>query len=227
MLILVSRLANGESTWSRIWGNSQSSHGTSITMITNIKFHVKINDEKEQSILALRNFLNNGSSEVVKKCASFAVVRWSGSKAVFCCYYKGHINVTGVKSAHEIIEALEQLTKIGIKRTHLSPIVVDNLSSKPSPSHISTKLRASKHRINLYNLVNIIHALHLPEVLSVKYNRQKFPGLFIRTVYGTILWFNSNAVSCVGSKSASVVVKLHNLIKIICHEVLRGHRYNL
>ena len=178
------------------------------TVCKNIKFHVKVKN-KEQYI----NFLKSDSSFITKRTASFVVIRLPCTHCFYCCYYSGHVNVTGVPCLADIEKQLDRFCiLLNLNRNDISQVIVDNITAVIHP--------ISSTRVNLFQLINFIRSNNYDEVKGLKYNNQIFPGLFIKTLSGTIIWFNSNAISCVGSKCMQDVEELRNLIVRITSEYI-------
>ena len=77
--------------------------------------------------------------------------------------------------------------------------------------NISAKYETKKQKINL----NILKASLVKDsrIISLKYNRERFPGLFLKTLMGTVIWFPTNSIISVGSKNTNDLYFLDNLIK--------------
>ena len=180
----------------------------------NIKIHAKITN-KENYIA----FITSDSSFITKRTASFVVVRLPLTHCVYSCYYSGHINVTGISSFEHIkIELNRFCTTARLQQHDIRQITIDNITAVIHPTNIS--------RVSLYDLITHITNSKYDEVKSLKYNNQVFPGLFIKTSSGTIIWFNSNAISCVGSKSIEQLTELRDLILRISTEYANVSRKN-
>ena len=180
--------------------------------ISNVKFHTKlVNPVQKEHYLAR---LNGFGVSITKRKTSFVVIRDSIlGNSVLCCFFSGHINVTGVKCVQDIEKTLCNISSyFGFRPSDFAPVCIDNITSTVT----SAKL---KSRINLFVLSKHIKTLDLPIVKKITYKKQSFPGLFIKTRIGLILWFNSNSITCVGSKSLKEVEDLHNLIGDIKHSL--------
>ena len=109
--------------------------------------------------------------------------------------------MTGVRHLDTIVLAINILKdEIGFESE--DQFVVDSISSR----YIAT----TKRRISIPFLLQEIRKEF--RLLSIKYNRERFPGMFIKTSYGTIIWFPSNSVVCVGSKSQEDLTQIADFI---------------
>ena len=163
----------------------------------NIKLHFQI---ETACLSALKVFLL-GCELVTKQKPSFCVLKYNS--LIFTCFYSGHINVTGIKTLENICQCVESFaSKTNIPLQSFSAPVVDN---------ISAKYETKKQKINL----NILKSSLVKDsrIISLKYNRERFPGLFIKTLMGTVIWFPTNSIISVGSKNTSDLSFLDNLIK--------------
>jgi len=162
---------------------------------TNIKFHFQL---RKSCCGKLKDFLQISPLVRITK-PSFSVVRIH--KFIYTCYKNGFINVTGVRHLDTIVLAINILKdEIGFESE--DQFVVDSISSR----YIAT----TKRRISIPFLLQEIRKEF--RLLSIKYNRERFPGMFIKTSYGTIIWFPSNSVVCVGSKSQEDLTQIADFI---------------
>lgn len=166
--------------------------------VSNIKIHFRVIERKIQ---IFNNYLRL-CDEDCKSTKSFIVLRVS--KFVYICFYSGFINATGIKSFLEIRECLSTFRKyFGFKRKYFETYVVDSISST-YPKALTSKSIISSILPEAYN-----HQ----DVISVKYNRERFPAVFIRTNYGTILWFATSSIIAVGSKSDFDLINIKCVIE--------------
>jgi len=118
----------------------------------------------------------------------------------------GFINVTGIKTRLKIEEALKVLqTHFELDSSDLEQYVIDNISSQ-----YTGNLHSLRNR-NLSALAR--EGASLKHTIKVKYNREKFPGLFLKTDHGTLICFSSPAIVAVGSKNDEDLRKLRQLIE--------------
>ena len=165
---------------------------------TNIKIHVKVISDYLDYYKILSTPFQ--SKNITKETKSFVVIRLKPEKPyVYTCFYTGHINITGIRKVRKINSSIKALRRhLQIKENIFTAPVIDNISSKWTD------------KLEKFN-ISKVHAIAKLEksVQQTKYNRERFPGLFIKTeVDGTILWFASPAVVGVGSKT---IVNLQNL----------------
>lgn len=165
---------------------------------TNVKIHVKLTEGIVQYCHTLLN-----SDKTHKRTSSFVILRLN--PFVYTCFFTGFINITGIETLDLIPAAICQL-KEHLKLSQLLQPTVDSVSSC-WPKKLQLK------SINLQR-VKAAAASH-PEVKTLRYNRERFPALFTKTKYGTILWFASPAIVAVGSKTLEDLNELKNIIDTI------------
>jgi len=165
---------------------------------TNVKIHVKLTEGIVQYCDTLLN-----SDKVHKRTSSFIILRLT--PFVYTCFFTGFINITGIETLDRIPTAICQL-KEHLKLKQILHPTVDTVSSCwPKAEHLK--------KINLQR-VKVVAGNH-PEVAKIKYNRERFPALFTKTKYGTILWFASPAIVAVGSKKLEDLNQLKSIIDTI------------
>lgn len=167
--------------------------------ICNIKFHCIISDKVQFS----ESFRGKG----YKTYPSFEVFKIGNYS--FMCYYNGFLNVTGVKTFDEIDISLNKLKEY-LNNFHLNfkEIIVDNITTKCTclnMKHIC--LQTKKEKLKKSTLSN--------QITSIKYEREIFPSMFIKTNLGTIIWSTNNKVSCVGLKSLKNIRDICSLVQSI------------
>lgn len=168
--------------------------------ITNYKFHSKVDATYLSVYLA---YLKSDNTTIRKRKNSFVIIRIG--KFVYTCFYTGYINVTGVKS--DLFYPLQRLAfEIGLPESAFSAPSIDN---------IHTKRHFSSH-INLNNLkYKLDYQWKFDKIIHIHFNRERFPGLFIKTSLGTILWFATDTIITLGSKTHENIEQLYGLIKNI------------
>jgi len=165
--------------------------------ISNIKCHITI---QKKDLTQLYNYSQKKNNLITSYRPSFFVMR-IGSY-VFICFYKGFINITGVKNENLIPIVINKFCIETNISTLISPYVIDNISA-------TYKFKSIKP-VNLSKL--LISIKEDPRVISVKFCREKFPGAFIKTKNGTIIWFSSNKVTSVGGKNKTDLNILYEII---------------
>ena len=179
-----------------------------IGMITvnNVKFHSTINGPRKQ---VFKDFYHKSNTPAItKRERSFLVLRQN--KVVYTCFKSGFINVTGVRSIADIQKTIEHLAfYLGISGEDFSTIKIDNI-------HASCTLPEEK--INLRKLIKILPVDSKLKIKETRYNRQRFPGLTIKTKIGSILWFSSNKVLITGCNSQASLTACKELIDHIYAE---------
>lgn len=174
--------------------------------ITNLKCHVRLDG---RSLTRYRHNLS-ASEAVGKRTHSFAVLRLP--PLVCTCFYSGFINITGVRTFEQTRSALDSL----LEHLHLGP------EAAPGEPHIDSISSAWPKHLPLpaHNLNKVLDiAAKQPQVQGIKWNRQQFPALFLKTKFGTLLWFNSPAIVSVGSKNEEDLIALKNIVDIILSQL--------
>ena len=171
--------------------------------VCNIKFHFYIKTK-------FKDLFNKRLSdcEFVKKTySSFCILRIN--KIVYSCFYSGFINVTGVRNFE--LKPVSQkilLSVLGIKQKRkkiFRKSVIDNITSKllnPTFKKINLVDKRSKFALN-------------ENVCTIKYDRQRFPNMFLKTKFGTIIWSPNNIKTVVGSKGFSDLCKIYEIINTL------------
>lgn len=158
--------------------------------ISNIKAHFLVNNKRisaYSSTLKQEGLIENSGAV----SPSFIVLR--RKHFVFTCFFSGFINVTGVKNFEQLKKSVKCLAKcLHMRKKYFQNPIVDSISSSyPNPSLVPKQ-----------NVSHVIkEAYSFSCVRSIKYNRERFPAAFIKTNYGTVLWFGTPSIVVVGSKS--------------------------
>lgn len=168
--------------------------------ICNIKCHCEIKKK------FLNEFIISFKHKGYKQFPSFEVFKVGDYS--FVCYYSGYVNITGLKKVNEIEIALFTLKKL-LRNTFLEfeNVVIDNITAKCCcivPRQICLQRKREKIESELKD-----------KIKSIKYEREIFPNMFIKTKYSTLIWSSNNKVSCVGLKNIVHIKKLCKLIKKI------------
>ncbi len=167
--------------------------------IQNIKFHLRI-----KGAYQLLYSAQIRKSEFKKKTlSSFCVLRVG--RFVYNCFFSGYINITGVGGYSAITTALQALyfaLDIEENTDIFEPYIIDNISA--SYNLIPKKKIDLNKKIKLEKICET--------VISIKYNRELFPNMFIKTHFGTIIWSPNNVVCSVGTKSLLDLNQLSTLI---------------
>lgn len=171
--------------------------------VCNIKFHFYIKSK-------FKNIFNERlkNCEFVKKqYSSFCVLRIG--KIVYSCFYSGFVNVTGVLNFELKPMAKKLLLKVlnlkCKKKKVFKSSVIDNITSRLI-NPVKQKINLADKKIKFNSDSNIV---------SVKYDRQRFPNMFLKTHYGTIIWSPNNLSTVVGSKSFSDLTEIYKIIKTL------------
>ena len=162
-------------------------------LISNIKASFKL----KSTVLALQHFCQKVKPK--KKNGSFFVHRHK--TFVYCIYYKGHVNVTGIKRKHDLIIALSYLKQIP-HVCHVKLLSIDNItcSAKLNSGIYTWSEKFSSYLKRLNKLCNGLY--------TIQYSPQIFPGAFLKTkLLGTIVFFATGKFNIVGCKSFASVFK--------------------
>lgn len=120
---------------------------------------------------------------------------------VYTIFFKGHVNVTKIPSESVIDSAVNKICceLMGLQR----PLAykIDNIT-------VSGQLTGC----TFINLNDIGHSVQVcpKNILKVNLNLEKFPGLFLRHILGTILLFDSRKFVFVGVKKIKHIKPLFN-----------------
>jgi len=161
--------------------------------ISNIKISAKISAYESD----IRDwFLNN--RHIVKESGSFFVYRLN--KFVYCIYFKGHVNITGLKNRGDVESSVKLLTLLPfVKSAFLKSIDNITCSGKLSEENYSWNISFAKYLKKLSETD-----------INIKFHPQVFPGAFLKfeTQEGTIVFFATGKFNIVGCKSFSSILKL-------------------
>lgn len=166
--------------------------------ISNIKVSVKVSAKERM----LRWFNKSETAKSTKDCGSFFVYRKNGF--VFCIYYTGHVNLTGIKKIECIEEGITILKSIpGI--LSIKKITVDNITC-------TGKLHKSVYKWNR-SFADYLNDLTIIENFDkVQYSPQTFPGAFLKKHgIGTVVFFATGKFNVVGCKSCDSLMQLVGL----------------
>lgn len=168
--------------------------------VSNVKFHYILH--RSQSLIFFHALKK--SELVVKKYPSFCVLRLG--RFVYVCFYSGCINITGVKNIEHLYLPISCLCfSVNVSESMFINPIVDNVSAK-----------FTGDRIRLINLITFAANIKdLPFVKRVKYNRERFPCMFVRTLHGTIIWSPRNAITCVGIRGEVGLLVMEDYINTL------------
>jgi TATA-box binding protein (TBP) (component of TFIID and TFIIIB) len=117
-----------------------------------------------------------------------------------------HINITGIPNVESISNSIDILTKIILKSLIITPLdyKIDNL----------TAVYDYKKKIDQFKILNNSINNYL-----VRFNKEKFPGLFIKVELGTFIIFHTGKVNLVGCQNIShLQVLFEQLESILEHD---------
>jgi len=166
--------------------------------IKNVKISIQI---EEISLEYLRNYLSTHCI-IFEEKSNFLIIKQSN---IFLFYKlkKGitkHINATKISSLTNIEHCVSSLKTL-LPFLHIINVNVDNISSNYS-------------HYNTLNIPNIITQCKDNYILT--YNRERFPGLYIKFTNGTLILFHTGKIISLGAKTQSDLnILFENLLKII------------
>lgn len=170
--------------------------------ITNVKISFKLANCTYQFLKSIPAKFNN----VSKTFPSFFV--WRAHGYVYVIFFTGHVNVTSIQGLNRVPDAIYcLLTDFKLDVTPFPKWTCDNITAD---GYINLKQKL--------DLSDVCRKLRNSETFAkIRFNTQRFPGCFIKTIYGTILFFNSGKYVLVGIKSTQAIYALEQLfISEIC-----------
>lgn len=160
-------------------------------VVNNVKFHTIISGPRLKVFQEYYKLSN--SPYITKRKKSFIILRLN--QFVYTCFLSGFINITGVKKLEYIHKAIDDLAfHLGISTKDFTEFKIDNI-------HASCNIPHTPSPVNINRLVQILSCKKVHFIKEIRFNRQKFPGLTLRTDKGSILWFSSNRILLTGCKS--------------------------
>jgi TATA-box binding protein (TBP) (component of TFIID and TFIIIB) len=160
-------------------------------IISNIKIHFRVRGKK---LLQYQRSLKKLAQFEKKSNSSFVVVRLK-NHYVYVCFFSGFINATGIRRLSGVQRSIKYFRRhLGLKEKDVNEHVIDSIASHWPKT--STSLLSHQRAPTL-----IEKAFYHDRVKTIKYNRQRFPAVFLKTDHGTILWFPSPAIVAMGSRS--------------------------
>ena len=169
-------------------------------LVNNIKVSYKISNLHVSDLLTELKIKKLDYSETSK----YIIIRTNFTYII--CKTKNnlinHVNVSKIPHFHVINDAI----------LFFKDSICENLKLISKNIFIDNITATFKHNenINLKNILNINK--HLP----IKYNKEKFPGLFLKLSKCTLLIFHTGKVNSVGCKSAQDLIESFNdLTKIL------------
>lgn len=166
--------------------------------ITNIKVSLKVNVlclSSVQNILKSKNIVYN-------RYTNFLVIRYIFTYIIFKTgkQKNNHINVTKIKKESEINTSIFVLQELlDVKNIIVQKINVDNITAS----------------LNLLKPINLLQLPQHLEALSISYNPEKFPGLFIKFSIGTVIIFHTGKCIIIGTKTIADIECLVSKLVLI------------
>lgn len=178
--------------------------------INNIKLSFSLGSSKQLEIIKQLKSHEN----TTKVCSNFFVLR---DVFVYIIFHSGHVNITKIKKNKYIKLSIKYfLKKYKIPYIVFPPYRIDNYSSHGKFNitflKLSKVLKYNGHDDDTFVESNSIKSVHL--------NLNRFPSLFIKTIFGSILLFGNGKYIFVGSKSGLDIYYQYQILRqIIVHNV--------
>ena len=162
--------------------------------VTNIKVSIRIfPPDRERYVRNLKK-----SERVGKRKNSFSVLRLPSllegfPPFVYTCFYCGHVNATAIRNWEHVPIAV-QLLKDHLGLQERVRLYIDMVSSRWPPEE--------HYKLKKENLTRLLaNAKKEASVYLTTLDRERFPALYIRSRYGTLLWFPTGAIVGMNSKT--------------------------
>ena len=145
--------------------------------ISNVKVSIKT------SPISLNNVLEINLP--LKSYKNYVVVKSKYTYSIFKTnsHLENHINITKIPNLKEVLNSIEHLKKY--LNFSVKQIKVDNI--------IAT--------LNIQKPIDLVSVCEKKLFESIKYNNEKFPGLFVKFKEGTAILFHSGKIVLVGCKT--------------------------
>ena len=170
--------------------------------IVNVKCSYKVNSEK--NIIYYKDFI------VSKTRKSFLVIRSATNPLVFCYFSPHHVNITGIRNFSIFPSVKFHLKKIFQIDDQNINLKIDNITAKLFIQSNSSQFFLPK----IADFISSRKCLYMCK--SVKFDAERFSGLFIRFVFdSTVLLFRSKKAMSVGCKTEQNISKTKAILKTI------------
>ena len=150
--------------------------------VANVKVSVKIPAiplDIVYKIALSKNISHKIHNNFIVLRAKFTFIIFKANKD----YIVNHINITKIPKIRYISKAINEIEDI-LNCSHIS-LCVDNIIASA----------------NLNQNLNLIKIVKNKKFEKIKYNNQKFPGLFVKFTKGTVIIFHSGKIVIVGCKT--------------------------
>jgi TATA-box binding protein (TBP) (component of TFIID and TFIIIB) len=172
-------------------------------IIKNIKISLKVSEISLNSVL--KEIQNNKDEKISYKVRNnYIIIR---NKYVYILFKPKnskiqHINITGIPNNEKIYDSIKNLTNNIWKSFNFDIIrhKIDNL----------TAVYDNKNQIDQMKILNRFQQTHV-----IRFNKEKFPGLFLTVQLGTFIIFHTGKVNLVGCKNADYLNILFKQLKVI------------
>lgn len=180
--------------------------------ISNLKVSIKV-----QVVPDLLIQFKNEHQQECKDSGSFFVYRQKSF--VYCIYYNGHVNLTGVHCVTHIRSAVHILGQVpGIQA--VIGLTVDNITctAKLHPSIYEWKKSFAEYLQDIARFECFT---------KIQYSPQTFPGAFLKTqAQGTIIFFATGKFNIVGCKTSHdlllLLTKFTQVVRTLASEETNG-----
>jgi TATA-box binding protein (TBP) (component of TFIID and TFIIIB) len=165
--------------------------------IKNVKVSLKINEISLNSVL--KYLLENQISFEIK--SNYLIIK---DKFIYIFFRSknnlvNHINITKIPSIEHIKESINFLRDKILKQLYIinESYKIDNL----------TAIYDYGKQIDQLNLIHKVKNTY-----NIRYNKEKFPGIFIKVATGTFIIFHTGKINLVGCQNPSHLPSLFNCL---------------
>ena len=166
--------------------------------IKNIKASLKIRPILLSSVV---NSLEVKNIQV-KNSNNFVVFHNIYTYIIFktCCKNVEHVNITKISCSEKLENSVSHLQFL------LSPTII--ITTHFQIDNITARFNFQK-QINIKKICECLKS----EDVKLSFNKEKFPGMFIKFKKGTVILFNSGKSVCVGCNDTLLLQELFTFVK--------------
>ena len=149
---------------------------------------------------------NLPKAAIRKEHGNFTVIRYDN--LVISVFSSGFINLTGIKSLNNVRKAWKKTCRhvLHSPSRYSTPFSIDNISASGTWPPIRNNFFRPLSPDFITTTSN--------NIKSVKYNNQRFPGMFLKTsIGGVIIVYKSGNFVIVGSRSTTSITHTKEIIK--------------
>jgi len=167
--------------------------------------NVKISVKTTPLVLNIVSEIAKSKNIVSKQFPNFVVLKATYTYIIFKTNKQGenHINITKIPTTSHIesaVDFIKHLLNCRIKSVSIDNIIAtSNILCEKKP--------------------NLIQVIESNSFENIKYNNEKFPGIFIKFNSGTVILFSSGALVILGCKTeASIECLIQKILANICNK---------